>query len=67
MHHKNKPYLREISKKLKIKMPEKINVYTLCSEIRTRLIYLELKERTSGSKNKWFYFIYERRPETILN
>jgi hypothetical protein len=65
---KSKTYLREISEKIGIKFKDKkkINVVELCSEIRTKLIYLELKERIAKTKKKWFYFIYERRPETIV-
>lgn len=64
---KGKFYLKEIAEKLNIKQKGKINVINLCNEIRTKLIYLELKERTNNTNKKWFYFIYERRPETILN
>ena len=39
----------------------------ITDKIRTKLIYLELKERIAKTKKKWFYFIYERRPETILD
>jgi hypothetical protein len=63
---KSKFYLLEISRKLGVKIKDKINVLNLCNDIRTKLIYLELKERTSKSKVKYFYFIYEKRPETIL-
>ncbi len=62
---KSKIYLKEISKKLGVKLRDKYNVTVLCNDIRTRLIYLELKERLSKSKKKYFYFIYEQRPETI--
>ena len=64
---KSKIYLREICKKIGIEVKGKINVTNLCNDIRTRLIYLELKEREAGTKKKWFYFIYEKRPETILD
>ena len=64
---KSKVYLKEIAKKLDIKLKGKINIVKLCNDIRTKLIYLELKERTAKTKKKWFYFIYERLPETILN
>ena len=63
---KSKMYLKEVAEKIGIKMTDKINVFNLCNDIRTKLIYLELKERTAGTNIKWFYFIYERRPETIL-
>lgn len=65
---KSKVYLKEIAKKIGINYNDtkKINVTSLCNDIRTKLIYLELKERINKTKKKWFYFIYERRPETIL-
>ena len=62
---KSKVYLKEIAQKLGIKIEKKINVNKLCNQIRTKLIYLELKERIADTKNKWFYFIYEKRPETV--
>lgn len=64
---KNKIYLKSIADKLDIKIKDKINVETLCASIRTKLIYLEIKERVEKTNKKWFYFIYEKRPETILN
>lgn len=64
---KNKIYLKEIAKSLGVKLRDKFNVTVLCNDIRTRLIYLELKERLAKSKKKYFYFIYEQRPETITN
>lgn len=64
---KNKIYLKEIAKKIGIELKGKINVISLCGDIRTKLIYLELKERMANTKKKWFYFIYERRPETNLD
>lgn len=63
---KSKVYLKDISQKLGIKIKGKINVFKLCSDIRTQLIYLELKERIAKTNKKWFYFIYERRPETNI-
>jgi hypothetical protein len=64
---KSKVYLKEIAEKLGIKLNGKINVTNLCNDIRTKLIYFELKERVAKSKKKFFYFIYERRPETITD
>lgn len=64
---KSKIYLKEFAQKIGITIKGKINVVKLCSEIRTKLIYLELKERVANTDKKWFYFIYERRPETILD
>ena len=62
---KNKIYLKEIAKKLDIELKGKLNVETLCANIRTKLLFLEIKERMAKTKKKWFYFIYENRPETI--
>lgn len=64
---KSKGYLLSIIKKLEIPQKElnKNNVEDLCSQIRTRLIYLELKARSSGSNIKYFYFLFETRPEVI--
>jgi hypothetical protein len=64
---KSKIYLKDIAKKIGITLKGKINVVSLCNDIRTKLIYLELKERMAKTKKKWFYFIYEKRPETILS
>ena len=63
---KSKIYLKEIANKLGIKQKGKINVTNLCNDIRTKLIYFELKERVAKTNKKFFYFIYERRPETII-
>jgi hypothetical protein len=63
---KSKTYLVNLAKKLNATLPSKYNVELLCSIIRTKLIYKELKERDSGTNIKWFYFIYERRPETTI-
>ena len=63
---KSKIYLKDIANKLGIKQKGKINVTNLCNDIRTKLIYFELKERVAKTNKKFFYFIYERRPETII-
>jgi hypothetical protein len=62
---KSKPYLHNVAKKLNIKINGKVNITNLCSSIRTHLIYLELKERQINSNKKYFYFIYEKRPDMI--
>ena len=64
---KSKIYLRDMANKIGVKLNGKINVSNLCNDIRTRLIYLELKERIAKTNKKWFYFLYEKRPETILD
>ena len=58
---KSKTYLRNVSKKLDIILPEKFNVEELCVLMRSKLIRLELKERIKKSKVKYFYFHYEQQ------
>lgn len=59
---KSKTYLQEIAKKLGIVLnkEETMNVETLCSKIRSKLIYNELKERVDKKSQRWFYFVYEQ-------
>jgi hypothetical protein len=66
---KSKVYLRQIAKQLEIPEAEysKDNVEEICSKIRLRLIYYELKARSSGSNIKYFYFLHEIKPETMLD
>jgi hypothetical protein len=60
---KSKVFLKEVSKKLGITIKVKPNVNNLCSGIRNKLIYNELKERLNPkSQKKWFYFSYEKQP-----
>lgn len=59
----SKQYLMDLAKKLKLKIPEKINVPNLCSEIESQLLVNELKERRSKSNVKWFYSFWENRPD----
>ena len=65
---KSKQFLRNIAKQLKIddNYIEKYGIEDLCIKIRTRLIYYELKARSSGSNLKYFYFLHEVKPETLL-
>jgi hypothetical protein len=56
---KSKGHLIEIAKKIGIQPAAKLNVTELCSDIRSRLIYLDLKERLAGTNVKWFWFQYE--------
>jgi hypothetical protein len=65
---KSKSYLKDIAIKIGIKFTKtKFNVDVLCNDIRTRLLYLELNERVKKTNIKWFYFVYETRPEIISN
>ena len=61
---KSKSYLRNAAKKLDIMVPAKVNGPELCALIKSKLIRLELIERTKNSNIKYFYFFYEQRPET---
>jgi hypothetical protein len=55
----SKGYLVNIAKKIGVEVPAKVNVTSLCSDIRSRLIYLDLKERLAKTDIKWFWFQYE--------
>ena len=61
---KSKGYLHAVAKKLDIMVPAKVNGPELCALIKSKLIRMELIERTKGSNIKYFYFFYEQRPET---
>lgn len=65
---KSKTYLYQIAKKLEIdeKSIQKNSVEDICMKIRTRLIYNELKERSSNSNIKYFYFLHEIKPELMI-
>lgn len=65
---KSKEYLFDIARQLKIDIPGKINVGTLCDIIRARLIRNEIDARKSLDSNiKWFYHYFDNtRPETLL-
>jgi hypothetical protein len=57
---RSKPYLLLLLKKLDVKgTTPKDNITTLCKEIRTRLMYLELVERAKNSNIKWYYNQFE--------
>jgi hypothetical protein len=56
----SKPYLRSISNKLDITIPDKVNSDELCMLIKSKLIRLELKERIKKSNIKYFYQHYEQ-------
>jgi hypothetical protein len=55
---KSKSYLKDLAKKLDIKNVGN-NVESICQQIRTKLIYYELKERLKKNPVRWFYFVYE--------
>ena len=58
----SKEYLLDIAKKLKIKLPEKINVPNLCHEIEAKLQLNELEERKAKTNIKWFFSFWEVQP-----
>ena len=65
---KSKEYLFEVARLLKIDIPGKMNVGTLCDIIRARLIRNEIEERKKFDSNiKWFYHYFDNtRPETLM-
>jgi hypothetical protein len=66
---KSKEYLFDIARQLKIDIPSKLNVGTLCDIIRARLIRNEIEERKKIDSNvKWFYHYFDNtRPETMID
>jgi hypothetical protein len=56
---RSKDFLISLCKKLKIKYTTKSSVISLCDEVKSRLMYLELLERSRGSKLKFFYSHFE--------
>jgi diphthamide synthase (EF-2-diphthine--ammonia ligase) len=66
---KSKSFLQQIAKKLGLNESDysKSNVDDLCSKIRTKLIYYELKARQTNSDIKYFYFLHEIKPETVID
>jgi hypothetical protein len=61
---RQKPFLINIAKKLGIKSVnfEVMASSQLADEIRAKLIFNEIRERVLGTKIKWFYFYYEKKP-----
>jgi len=57
--HRSKHFLLELSKKLNIKVDNKSSITVLCNEIKARLMYLELIERSKGTNIKFFYSHFE--------
>ena len=54
-----KDNLLDICRQLEIKLEGEISIPEICTEIYTRLLYLELVERTQGTNIKFFYSHYE--------
>jgi len=66
---KSKEYLFDVARQLKIDIPSRLNVGTLCDIIRARLIRNEIEERKKIDSNvKWFYHYFDNtRPETMID
>lgn len=65
-HSKSKTFLLDIAKKLKLDLSNKVrllNINEICTEIRAKLIYNEIQERSRGTNKKWHYMYWEKRPE----
>lgn len=56
---KSKTFLLKLCKQLKIKINEKVSITVICNEIKARLMYLELLERSRGTRVKFFYSHFE--------
>jgi hypothetical protein len=64
---RSKPFLLTLLKKLGVKGTfSKSNTPTICSEIRARLMYLELLERAKGSNIKWYYNQFEQGGPSLI-
>lgn len=65
---KSKEYLFDVARQLKIDIPGRLNVGTLCDIIRARLIRNEIEARKALDSNvKWFYHYFDNtRPETMI-
>jgi hypothetical protein len=56
---KSKSYLLKLCKILNINIEHKLSVIKICVELKTRLMYLELIERSRGTLIKFFYSHFE--------
>lgn len=56
---RSKTFLLSLCKKLNINTDVKLSVPELCIEIKSRLMYLELRERSRGTNIKFFYSHFE--------
>ena len=54
-----KDNILHICKQLEVKLEGDLSIQEICTEIYTRLLYLELVERTQGTNIKFFYSHYE--------
>jgi hypothetical protein len=56
---RSKTFLIDLCKKLKIDIDPKVSITKICNEVKARLMYLELLERSRGSRIKFFYSHFE--------
>lgn len=56
---RSKPFLFNLCQKLKIRIGENTSIHRICNEIKSRLMYLELLERSRGTRLKFFYNYFE--------
>jgi len=56
---RSKNFLLELCKKLKLDVDPKSSITKICNEIKARLMYLELLERSRGTRIKFFYSHFE--------
>jgi hypothetical protein len=56
---RSKTFLLDLCKKLKIDVDLKAPITKICNEVKVRLMYLELLERSRGSRVKFFYSHFE--------
>jgi len=63
---KSKSQLERFMKLLKIEINPDELIADRCRKIRNRLISLERHERKRNSRIKWYYFFYEKRPESFV-
>lgn len=56
---KSKTFLLNLCKQLKINVNPKSSITTICNEVKARLMYLELLERSRGTRVKFFYSHFE--------
>ena len=58
--HKSKKELLDLCKKLKIDIEKKASIDEMCNEIKSKLLYLELIERSNNTDLKYFYTHFEQ-------
>lgn len=56
---RSKTFLLDLCKKLKIDVDPKASITKICNEVKARLMYLELIERSRGTRVKFFYSHFE--------